>query len=555
MSVLTTTTAVRRTQAESEQRLLEINAVAADDLARAAEMAEVALSEGLEHQLILNLVADLRIEQARFSEAMSLLDRAVALDPLDVYTWTAVGLCMAQQDLRHEAVKAYEHALSINPDFPQAHFSLGSALERLGDLEGARSHFTRALELAPEYPDPMGGLASLALRGGDAASAQAFATHALAIQPKQPTAIAALAGIELNEKKYAEAEERLRVLKDNVGLSRFDRPTAHCLLGDALDGLGRTEEAFAEYQAGKAAYRAVHSARYEQPGVENQREMAERLASYFEAAPEQAWSVPAALAPNEATVAKGHAFLVGFPRTGTTLLEHVLASHADMVNVDERATLRGIDEHYLAGPQALGQLASLTPAEAATQRKVYWGRIHDLNIATDERFVIDKMPLYSVKLPVIFKLFPGVKVLFAQRDPRDVVLSCFRRPFQMNAGMYQFVTLHGAALYYDAVMRLVEVYRSKLPLDLHVVRYESLVADFEGQTRAICDFLGVSWSDSMADFAENAKKRQIRTPSAPQVREGLYTTGAGQWRRYAKQLEPVMPILAPWIEKMGYDPA
>jgi Tfp pilus assembly protein PilF len=555
MSELTTTISVRRTAAENEQLLYEISAVAATDLAKAAEMANAALSEGLEHQLLLNLVADKLIELRRFPEAMSLLNRAVALDPLDVYTWNAVGLCMAQQDLRREAANAYEHALSIQPDFPQAHYHLGSMLERMGDHDGAQSHYERALEVGPGYADPMGGLASLAVRRGDAATGRVFAAQALAIEPNQPTAIAALAKVELNEKNFAQAEYRLRDLKDNVGLDRFDRPTAHCMLGDALDGLGRTEEAFAEYQAGKAGFREVYGARFEQPGVESQRELAERLTGYFTAAPVEAWSSAAPLAPNEARPALGHAFLVGFPRTGTTLLEHVLASHPDMINIDERATLRVIEDGYFTDDQALGRLASLEVDQAAAHRRTYWDRIHDLNIATDGRVVIDKMPLYSVKLPIISKLFPGVKVLLAQRDPRDVVLSCFRRPFQMNVGMYEFVTLHGAALYYDAVMRLVEVYRSKLPLDLHVVRYESLVADFEGQTRAICDFLGVSWSDSMADFAENAKKRQIRTPSAPQVREGLYTTGAGQWRRYAKQLEPVMPILAPWIEKMGYDPA
>jgi hypothetical protein len=159
-----------------------------------------------------------------------------------------------------------------------------------------------------------------------------------------------------------------------------------------------------------------------------------------------------------------------------------------------------------------------------------------------------------LKLPIIAKLFPGVKILFAQRDPRDVVLSCFRRPFQINAGMYQFVTLEGAVLFYDAIMQLFETYRRTLPLDVHVIRYESLVADFEGQTRAVCDFLGVDWREGLRDFADNAKDRQIRTPSAAQVREGLYATGAGQWRRYEKHLEPILPILKPWIDRFGYDP-
>jgi hypothetical protein len=174
-------------------------------------------------------------------------------------------------------------------------------------------------------------------------------------------------------------------------------------------------------------------------------------------------------------------------------------------------------------------------------------------MAPDGKVVVDKMPLYTTKLPVIFKLFPGVKVLFALRDPRDVVFSCFRRPFQINSGMYQFVTLDGAARFYDAVMSLMEVYKQVLPLDVHTIRYESFVSDFEGEARAVCEFLGVDWSESLHDFAAVARERRIRTPSAAQVRAGLYSTGAGQWRRYAKHLEPILPILQPWVERFGYD--
>src|SRR5690349_17488151 len=127
------------------------------------------------------------------------------------------------------------------------------------------------------------------------------------------------------------------------------------------------------------------------------------------------------------------------------------------------------------------------------------------------------MPLSSGLLPVVAKLFPDARVLFARRDPRDVVLSCFRRRFGMNASMYELPTLEGAASYYDAVMRLSEVYRGILPLPQHLVRYESLVEDFEGTARAACAFLGLEWSKEMLDFAAKARSRGISTPSAAQV--------------------------------------
>jgi tetratricopeptide (TPR) repeat protein len=539
----------------SGQRILaEIDLALESDLARAAQLAEQALASGFEHPKILNLLAYQLEEQGRYPEALRLLDRAAGLDPTDVLIWNAVGLCLVKQDRRRDAVAAFDHALALNPSFPQGHLNLGRTLEQLGDHDGARGEYEWALRLAPDYADPLAGLASLATRAGDWTAACDFANRALALQPFQPAAISSLASAELNEKAFEAAEQRLRALIADPGLDRFDSPSVHCLLGDALDGLDRPDEAFAEYLGAKAGFKALYQHRYEQSGMESQLDFAHRLTAYFETTPAGPWSKPAPHADGEAQPARAHAFLVGFPRSGTTLLENVLASHADMTAIDERVTLQDIEDFYLPNKDALDRLASLGPEEAAERRAVYWTRVRGFKVAPEGKIVIDKMPLYTTKLPIIAKLFPGVKVLFAQRDPRDVVLSCFRRAFQMNAGMYQFVTLEGTARYYDAVMSLAEVYRRTLPLDMHVIRYENLVTDFEGETRAVCEFLGADWSESLSEFANTARDRQIRTPSAAQVRQGLYATGAGQWRRYAAHLEPVMPILRPWIERFGYEP-
>ena len=158
----------------------------------------------------------------------------------------------------------------------------------------------------------------------------------------------------------------------------------------------------------------------------------------------------------------------------------------------------------------------------------------------------------SVNLPLVAKLFPGARILFARRDPRDVVLSCFRRRFGMNPSMYQLLTLEGSAAYYGAVMRLSELYAGLLPLPRRLVRYESLVEDFDATARAACEFLGLEWSEELRDFAAKARTRGITTPSAAQVARGLNRDGQGTWRRYLPQMAPVLPMLRPWIEAFGY---
>ncbi len=123
----------------------------------------------------------------------------------------------------------------------------------------------------------------------------------------------------------------------------------------------------------------------------------------------------------------------------------------------------------------------------------------------------------------------------------------------MNPSMYQLLTLDGAAAYYDAVMALSDLYRGILPTAEHLVRYESLVEDFDGAARAACAFLDLEWDEGLRDFAEGARSRGISTPSAAQVAKGLNREGQGSWRRYREQMAPVLPVLQPWVEAFGYE--
>jgi len=168
---------------------------------------------------------------------------------------------------------------------------------------------------------------------------------------------------------------------------------------------------------------------------------------------------------------------------------------------------------------------------------------------------VDKLPLYIILLPLIHRLFPGARIILALRDPRDVTISCFRNRFSMNAAMYQFLSLETTARYYDAVMRLGEAARANLPLRLHVLRYEDVVRDFRGSIGGLLEFLGLPWTEEVMKYTDTASRRNIRTPSAAQVIQPLYRSSLGQWRHYATQLQPVLPILDPWVRAFGYETA
>jgi hypothetical protein len=247
-----------------------------------------------------------------------------------------------------------------------------------------------------------------------------------------------------------------------------------------------------------------------------------------------------------------HIFLLSFPRSGTTLLEKVLHSHSEVQTLEEVDLVSDIASEWLADEQGIETLAQLAPEQAAQHRERYWQRAQEsVGVGLNGKTLLDKLPLHTLSLPVIVKLFPQAKVLFAVRDPRDVVLSCFRRRFQINPAMFELLELQGAARFYDEVMNLAEVCRALLPIDVHEVRHEQVVENFEQAIRSVLDFACLEWEPALTQFANNLPA-DPRTPSDVQLQRGLNADGLGQWHRYAAQMQPVADTLKPWVQRFGY---
>jgi hypothetical protein len=181
--------------------------------------------------------------------------------------------------------------------------------------------------------------------------------------------------------------------------------------------------------------------------------------------------------------------------------------------------------------------------------------VHEGEAEVSGKVFVDKYPMNTLKLPLIARLFPNAKILFACRDPREVVLACFRRRFKMNAATYELLTVPGAAALYDGVMGFAELMRPAFGARWHVVRYESLVADFARQMRGICEFLGLEWIEGMDDFAGRVRERERSTPSTAQLARGLDRSRTVHWTHYSTALEPVLPTLDKWVDRYEYAPS
>jgi len=436
--------------------------------------------------------------------------------------------------------------------FAPAYHAAGLALELMGDGDAAAASHQHALQLDPAQAAALGALARLALQHGQWPDAQAYAARALALDPDQPAAALAQAQLALQDSR---PDQALALLHGPAAPGALGSPPHEALawrvLGDALDALARPAEAYPAYAASAAIFRRQFAAACGGPQPLAGLDLCHRLGEAFRAADPQLWT-PAPAGAEAGGGAAGHVFVVGFPRSGTTLLEQALAGHPDVVTLEEQTTLMPAIDAYLDPPDGVEALARMDRAEADRWREDYWRRVRSFGVDPAGKVFVDKQPFYSLWLPLIGKLFPQARIVVARRDPRDVALSCFRRPFRMTPVTYELMDLDRSARLYAGTMDILELFLSRSSSPSFIYRHEDLVDDFDAVAGRLCAFLGLPWSDRLRDFPTTARTRHIRTPSALQVTRGLNRDGIGAWRPYAAQLEPVMPILAPLAQAYGY---
>jgi hypothetical protein len=232
-------------------------------------------------------------------------------------------------------------------------------------------------------------------------------------------------------------------------------------------------------------------------------------------------------------------------------LDTFLMGHEAVTVLEEVALL---DE----ARQSIGDLAELprrTPSELRRARDAYFAALDEHVGSGFDGLVIDKLPLNLLAAPLIHVLFPEARIIFAQRHPCDSVLSCFMQAFALNDSMACFLDLRTSADFYDAAMTLWLRSADALPLNSRTLVYEELVADPEAALRPLVAFLGIAWQDRLLDHRATAATRDaINTPSYSQVTQPLTRSASGRWRRYRAEIEPVLSILLPWAERLGYQP-
>jgi tetratricopeptide (TPR) repeat protein len=517
------------------------------DTPRAVALACAGLAQGHRHAVLFNLRAYQHEEAGRLGEALADLEAARILAPADPRILNGIGRCLTSLGRLDEALGVLDQALAMEPGFVAAHHNRGFVLESQGELAAARQSYEAALKIFPQHTDSIARLASLAARRSDWGLARELATLALTAEPDHAVARLSLVMADLAAGEAGAAEIRARAVADSPVTVPQAAASAHTFLGDALDAQGRYAAAFEAYAGANNAMTLLFAERFARPGLESGTALVRRLTDELAQTTQWDWAKPA---QGDAPV-----FVLGFPRSGTTLLGQILAGHPRLATLEERPLLKEMVEAHILKAGGVARLAGLDDAERTRYRALYLDHAQASPGYLAGRIIVDQSAFNTLHLPAIAALFPGAKIVFAGRDPRDVVLSCFRRQFAPNVYTYELLQLDGAAAFYDATMVYGEAARDKLPLDFHTLRNEDLVADFDGTMRGLCAFLGLEWDEGLAKFASRVGARASATPSATQVARGINADSIGAWRHYEKQMQPVLPRLAPWVAHFGYDAA
>jgi len=495
-------------------------------------------------------------ELGHWADAATAYRRAVDLNPGELPLRRALAAALGRCGRYWESADELARWVEDSPDDIGVRVMFARLLSDLGRNEELEAQLDKAAQLAglPAFNESSEVLTAIA--GASTDRVDAAILNELALLLERTNRLEALAGlldaaeaqgIERERLGYAAAAVALRLGKPTEArrLLLAESPDAealrrHWLMARIEEALGNSDAAFAE--AGAMNRSVIDYDRWR-----------ERGRAHLEFVRDLAATITPVWARHLKTAAPSDrrrtAFLVGFPRSGTTLLDTFLMGHPSAAVLEEVPLISAIE-------RTLGKIAELprrSADELGRARDAYLTEMAE-HIASDfSGLGIDKMPLNMIAAPFLHCVFPAAPIIFAQRHPCDAVLSCFMQPFALNDSMACFLDLTTAAEYYDSAMRVWQRSTELLPLNTHALVYEELVADPEAALRPLIAFLGLEWQDDLLDHRATAEARSaIGTPSYHQVTQPLSRSPSGRWKRYEKQLEPVLPVLLPWAERLGY---
>jgi len=476
-----------------------------------------------------------------------------------------------------EAELSTRKAIELNPALAEAHYNLGNILKDLGKSKEAETPYRKAIELKPDLAEAYSNLGNV-LKGLDKPEeVETLYRKAIKLKPD-------FAEAYYNLFCYCEQINNLEKLKESLNeFKNIDCIENELLLFEARLSFRNKEHQTAKNLINSISPQWIESSRENQEIIfwsykafiedkignydiafscfeksqDDSLYLRFNKASYLHLIGSYKKSIIHKIVSNnefnDGIQDSNLAFLIGFPRSGTTLLDTILRSHKDIEVIEEKPLISNIEKLIKEKFNTeIYNLYSLNKENIMILRRKYFELLKEYK-NKEASFLIDKLPLNTVSLPLINLLFPNAKIIFTHRHPYDTVLSCFQQSFTPNEAMVHLVSLKSSSIIYDQVMDAWNIYKNNLTLDYITSKYERLIEDFENHTLKILEFLGVGWDDNIKNYRQTALDRgKINTPSSSQVVQPLYKSSIKKWKNYEKYFEDCHQYLEKWIAYFNY---
>ena len=526
---------------------------------------------------LVNLGAVLN-ELEKIDEGEQLLKKALKINPNSPMALNNLGNILSKKNKNKEAELFYRKAIELKSDFFLAYDNLGSLLSKQGNLIEAEKFTEKAINYNPKFELAYVNLGSIKIDLDKLLEAEELFLGAIQINENYSYAYRNLFRLYEKTNNIEKLKNKLKTLKENKSIINekilfqariFFREKDYIKAKKSIDQvsdewINNTDhqtnllywsyKAFIEEKVGNydEAFKCFENS---QLNLKYENFNPKVFQNYIHTYRKNLDNKNFVVQNNSSKENEfSPVFLIGFPRSGTTLLDTILRSHPEIDVVEEKPLINSVEQVIKSKfKYSLDELHKLNKKDLEILRNHYLEILKNNCENKDAKILIDKFPFQTVCLPLINLLFPNSKIIFTHRNPYDTVLSCFQQAFEPNNAMSNFRSIDSASLIYDLTMNIWLDYKKNLKMNFITSKYEDLIVDFDKHILKILDFLNVSWDENIKNYRKTAHKRgKINTPSSSQVVQPLYKSSIEKWKNYEKYFKDSNQYLLKWKTYFKY---
>ena len=460
-------------------------------------------------------------EVGQLDEAIKCYKKVIALNPENAEAHNNLGVTLNKLNQFHEAINLYEQALGINPNYDEAYFNLGVTLQAIGQSDEALNSYEKALAINPDYADAYNNIGTIHQELGQLDEAFNSYVFALAIDPENAEFHRNLALM----KSYKEGDTqviKMQSLLSANNLSQSERIHLCFALAKAYDDLGEKDELFKVLNEGNQLRK--EELNY---SIEVDLKKHSLFRKLFVSIPESPSYEPLTISP---------IFIVGMPRSGTSLVEQIISSHHKVYGAGELNALDNLITPIMN--DYLSQNKHFSERKFLSIRQGYSNNLSNLNVS--ESIVTDKMPTNFKNIGFILKAFPEAKIIHLKRDAMAVCWSIYQRYFPGESLGFPY-DMRDLAQFYNSYTEMMIFWHELFPNQIYDINYEDLTMNQEEETRKLLKYCELDWDENCLNFYSN--KRAVKTASSLQVKEKMYQGSSQIWKKYEAQLNPLIKTL------------